>query len=457
MRRRWFQVFTLVFLICCIPAMGEDSRSAITPAKDDITGRMAVMEQTIQKLQSELEALKADQAKQKQTQEKEALQKALQAQLAVPEESQSPEAQPQTSGGLSLQQLNPEISFSGDLLYSWQQDSPTQETSDFNFRGLGVHVQSWLDPYTRFKAAIPIDETSSSLGEGYIELHQIADSVILTLGKFRQQFGVVNRWHKHALDQVDFPVAMRQIFGEGGLNQTGASLDWLMPPVGDTSQKLTIQVTDGENDRLFGGNTNNRPSVLGRYSLFKDISKDTYWEAGLSSLLGWNDTWAMNDTSTQQDRQETIVLGADCAMLWEPTNRMRYRNVQWRSEAYWLNRNILAPDKSGADTIHAWGMFSYVQAKVSRTVDIGIRGDLFIPDTKDYANLPSTLSLSPLAVTSKNPYLYQCSPYITWSQSPFVHFRGEYDYSDGKGLSFARHVVWLQAIFAAGPHKHERY
>jgi len=437
--------------------MGEDSRSAITPAKDDITGRMAVMEQTIQKLQSELEALKADQAKQKQTQEKEALQKALQAQLAVPEESQSPEAQPQTSGGLSLQQLNPEISFSGDLLYSWQQDSPTQETSDFNFRGLGVHVQSWLDPYTRFKAAIPIDETSSSLGEGYIELHQIADSVILTLGKFRQQFGVVNRWHKHALDQVDFPVAMRQIFGEGGLNQTGASLDWLMPPVGDTSQKLTIQVTDGENDRLFGGNTNNRPSVLGRYSLFKDISKDTYWEAGLSSLLGWNDTWAMNDTSTQQDRQETIVLGADCAMLWEPTNRMRYRNVQWRSEAYWLNRNILAPDKSGADTIHAWGMFSYVQAKVSRTVDIGIRGDLFIPDTKDYANLPSTLSLSPLAVTSKNPYLYQCSPYITWSQSPFVHFRGEYDYSDGKGLSFARHVVWLQAIFAAGPHKHERY
>ncbi len=80
----------------------------------------------------------------------------------------------------------------------------------------------------------------------------------------------------HALDQVDFPLAMRQIFGEGGLNQTGASLDWLMPPVGHTSQKLTIQVTDGENDRLFGGNTNNRPSVLGRYSLFKDISNVTW-------------------------------------------------------------------------------------------------------------------------------------------------------------------------------------
>ncbi len=125
----------------------------------------------------------------------------------------------------------------------------------------------------------------------------------------------------------------------------------------------------------------------------------------------------------------------------------------------WRSRSaaILAPDKSGADTLHAWGMFSYVQAKVSRTVDVGIRGDLFIPDTKGYADLTTDLSLSPLAVTSNNPYLYQCSPYVTWSQSPFVHFRGEYDYSDGKGLSFARHVVWLQAVFAAGPHKHERY
>ncbi|NQV33193.1 MAG: hypothetical protein HQ515_10895 [Phycisphaeraceae bacterium] len=408
-------------------------------------------------LQKELEDLKADQDQQRQIQEKEALQKALQAQLAVPEESHTPEAQTQTSGGLSLSQLNPEISFSGNFVYDWQQGSPDQKTMDFNFRELGIHVQSWLDPYTKFKAAIPVTETETTLEEGYIELHQIADNVILTLGKFRQQFGMVNRWHGHALDQVNFPVALRRIFGDEGLNQSGASLDWLMPAWGPTSQKLTFQLTDGENDRLFFGNQNNRPSLLGRYSLFRDVSEDTYWEAGLSGLLGWNDTWAINGADDQMDSKETAVLGVDFSTLWEPTDRMRYRNVQWRSELYWLHHNILAPDGSGADTLHAWGMFSYVQAKVSRTIDIGLRGDLFVPDTKNYANLSSTLSLSPLAVTSNNPYLYQCSPYITWSQSPFVHFRGEYDYSDGKGLSFARHVVWLQAVFAAGPHKHERY
>lgn len=457
MRGACVNAFILLLLMAVLPVMGDSVGTSAILEEEDIEDRMSVLEQTIERLKAELEDLKADQAQQRRLRQKEALRKALQEQLAQPETPDASKPETHTAGGLNLQQLNPEISLSGDLLFALKQNSPAQETSDFKFRGLGVHVQSWLDPYTRFKAAVPIEEDSAGLGEGYVELHQLSDDLILTLGKFRQQFGMVNRWHKHALDQVDFPLALRQIFGEGGLNQTGASLDWLMPAWGKSSQKFTVQFTDGQNNRVFAGNTNNRPSVLGRYSLFRDVTKDTYCEAGLTGLLGWNDAWTMNDNSVQQDSKETTILGADFNVLWEPTDRMRYRNVQWCSEAYWLHQNILAPDKSGPDTVEAWGLFSYVQTKVSRTVDVGMRGDLFVPDTKGYANLSSDLSLSPLAVISNNPYLYQCSPYVTWSQSPFVHFRSEYDYSDGKGLSFARHTVWLQAIFAAGPHKHERY
>jgi len=58
-------------------------------------------------------------------------------------------------------------------------------------------------------------------------------------------------------------------------------------------------------------------------------------------------------------------------------------------------------------------------------------------------------------------YFVSCSlavgPYITWYQSPFVHFRAEYNYQDGDGTGPEENVVWLQCIFAAGPHKHERY
>jgi len=362
------------------------------------------------------------------------------------------------SQGLGLQALNPEISVVGDFLFSSRQDTTSDQSSDFNFRTLGVHIQSWLDPYTHFKSAIEFHEDETELGEAYVTLYNLSDDLNFTLGKFRQQFGVVNRWHKHGLDQVDFPLALREIFGNGGLNQSGVSLDWLMPPTGNASQQLTFQVTDGSNDRLFGGNTSNRPSLLAHYKNYRDLSKNTYLEYGLTGLVGWNDQWEVGSSTTTQDsRQMTTVLGADFTVLWEPTEKMRYRNVEWRSEAYGLNKDILAPDSSGEDTLNAWGLYSYLQTKISRTVDIGIRGDFYVPDTKSYAENPNWTSLSPLAVTGDNPYLWQVSPYITWWQSPFVKFRAEYDYSNGKGVENAEHVIWLQAIFSAGPHKHERY
>jgi len=409
-------------------------------------------------LKKQIDELSAVTTKQKVQDELTTLRQLAEAQAREkPAAEEKPEETVFKSGGLGLQALNPEISVTGDFLFSSRQDTTSNESSDFDFRNLGAHIESWLDPYTRFKSAIEFNEDGAELGEAYIILHNVAEDLNLTLGKFRQQFGVVNRWHKHGLDQVDFPLALRQIFGNGGLNQSGLSLDWIMPPAGDASQQLTFQVTDGSNNRLFGENARNRPSLLAHYKNYRDLSKDTYLEWGLTGLLGWNDEWDIQDGSKQNSSQLTTVLGADLSVLWEPTEKMRYRNVEWRSEAYWLNKRLMAPDASGADTLNAWGLYSYLQNKISRTIDIGIRGDFYVPDTKSYANLSSSLSLSPLAVTGDNPYLWQIGPYITWWQSPFVKFRVEYDYSNGKGIDNPEHIIWLQAVFSAGPHKHERY
>jgi len=413
----------------------------------------------IQTLRQQIDELSGRTARQEANDELAALRQAAQAEAAkaVSSEETAPDVTFK-SQGLGLQSLNPEISVTGDFLFSTRQDTTSDESSDFNFRNLGLHLESWLDPYTRFKAAIEFNEEEVELGEAYVTGYNLSDDLNLTFGKFRQQFGVVNRWHKHGLDQVDFPLALRQIFGNGGLNQSGLSLDWLMPPAGKASQQLTFQLTDGSNDRLFGQNASNRPSILAHYKNYRDLSKDTYLEWGLSGLVGWNDEWEVgNPIVMQNSRQMTTVLGADLTLLWEPTEKMRYRNVEWRSEAYCLTKDIIAPDGSGKDTLNAWGLYSYLQTKLSRTVDIGIRGDYYVPDSKSYAENPNWTSLSPLAVTADNPYLWQVSPYLTWWQSPFVKFRTEYDYSSGKGIDNPEHVFWLQAIFSAGPHKHERY
>ena len=359
--------------------------------------------------------------------------------------------------GLGLQALNPEISVVGDFLFSAIHNDGRRKRSDSSLRTFGIHFESYLDPYTRMKAAVPVMEGDAKLGEAYLTRYGVLPNVNVTLGKFRQQFGVVNRWHKHALDQVDFPMPLRMIFGEGGLNQTGLSIGWGMPTLWGSSQELTFQLTDGENARMFGQNDRNSPAALVHYKNYRDLSKDTYLEFGLTGLVGHNQSWEIVEgetTRTVYKSLPTCVLGADLTLLWEPTERMRYRNWLWRSEAYAFNKQIEAPDGSGSDTLSGWGAYSCVQTKLSRTVEVGVRADYYEPDTKAYADLGN---LAPLAVTHSGARRWQVGPYLTWYQSPFVHFRLEYNHANGDDMGPPEDVLFFQGIFAAGPHKHERY
>ncbi len=374
---------------------------------------------------------------------------------ALQDNTQPTEQTVYQSGALSLQALNPEISVVGDFI-CWAGDTEgvTKEYSS-DYRVLGIHFESYLDPYSKIKATVPVTKDTTVLGEGYFTRYDILKNVNLTLGKFHQQFGIINRWHDPSLDQVELPLAPRNIFG-GHLNQTGGSLEWMIPQKGNLAQEVVIQVTNGDNSRLFGGNTENKPSILGRYKCYFDCSKDTYFELGLSGLMGCNNEWKISQpdgaTRIEDESLSTKVFGADITLLWEPTDAMRYQNFVWRSEFYYLDKEIITPNNSGKDALNPWGFYTYFQQKFTRTIEGGLRYDYYIPDTKAYAGA----SLSPLAVAIDDPHQWQISPYMTWWQSPWVKWRIEYDYRDGKGLPDDNRFL-LQCTVSAGPHKHERY
>jgi len=376
------------------------------------------------------------------------------------EEEKTPEETVFKFGGLSLQQLNPEISVSGDFVGHYRDQSGTRERSDAEILGLELNFQSYLDPFSRLKATTHIHDEEIDAEEIYFTRFSMFKNTNLDLGRFRQQFGVVNRWHEDALDQVEYPLALRNIFGDEGINQTGASLEWILPKWGKAHQGLTFQVTNTENERLFGGDKLGNPCLLFHYKNYRDLSRDTYLEFGLSGLFGWNDQWKVDrggpTLENEYDSLGTQVYGADLSFLWEPADRALYRNLEWRSELYLLNRDILAPDDSERDNLQAWGAYSYLQTRIARNLDIGIRYDYFQPDNKDYANVAGA-SMRPLAYTADDAYRWQICPYITWWQSEWVKFRLEYDYADGRGMESPEHVLWFQTVFAAGPHKHERY
>jgi len=477
-KRKWTIIFPVtILLVCAALSSAQEAEKDNTQIQNmqkqiiELQKQMQQMKQQQEKEiqgikqehQQEIDALKnqmkelrpAPEAEKPEEDESAYLRQLAEKLAGAPEKGKKTEETVFKSGGLSLQALNPEISVTGDMLGYYKHQAGTRKRSDFIFRGLGLHFEAYLDPYSRFKAAVPVNEDGAELGEAYFTRFGIFDGVNLTLGKFRQQFGIVNRWHKHGLDQVDFPLALRKIFGEGGLNQIGASLGWTLPRSGEATQELIFQITNTRNNRLFGNDTLGNPCLLAHYKNYRDLSENTYLEFGLSGLFGWNDEWNV-DSHKEHDTLGTEVLGADFTLTWEPAEQMRYRNIEWRSEVYFLNRDILAPDASGRDTVNAWGAYSYVQSKISRTVDIGFRGDYYKPDSKKYAELPGT-AITPLAYSGSNVYRWQIGPYITWHQSPFVKFRCEYDHADGQGMEKPEDVLWLQMIFAAGPHKHERY
>ncbi len=406
-------------------------------------------EQELAELRQQLDEVRADR-------EKAALEAEVEQYLAETTGPESEEEQPFVARGLGLQALNPEISVVGDVFTTVTDREGEPWRADFFFRVLDIHIESYLDPYSRLFAAVEIHTDGAELGEGYFTRFGLLPRLNATAGKFRQQFGVVNRWHKHGLDQGDFPLALRSIFGEGGLNQTGFNFEWGLPAWGRATQTLILEITGGTNDRIFGNNPRYLPSFLLHYKHYRDLSASTYVDLGLTGLVGWNEEWPVSaggTTSTVRDRRATAVLGADLTLLWEPTDRMRYASLVWRSEAYVLRQDLLAPDGSGPDTLVAWGAYTYAQRKVSRTVEVGIRLDYYRPDTKGYADM----GLVPLAVTGGSAYRWRIGPYLTWWQSPWVRVRLEGGYTDGRGTGPAELVVGLQLTFAAGPHKHDRY
>ena len=364
--------------------------------------------------------------------------------------------------GLNLRKLNPEISVSGDMVASFTNQKDVRKTTDVSMRAWELSIQSYLDPFSKFKSTIPVDTDGNvEIEEMYFTRYNAFGDINLDLGKFRQQFGVINRWHGDAIDQINYPLPIQYILGDDGLAQTGMSVDLPLPEMGDSTQIVTLQITEAQNEHLFGGETMGNPSMLFHYKNYRDLDEGSYFEFGLSGLFGWNDRWQVEPPATPQqidDALGTQVYGADFTYVWEPVQTAMYRNLEWRSELFFLNRDIYAPNVTAGsrDSLEAWGAFSYLQAKVDNNVYLGIRGDYYNADSKAYADAyPETIN--PFAFTASDAFVWQISPYVTIWQSEYVRFHVEYSYTDGHTIQEPGHTVGLQMVFAAGPHKHERY
>ena len=344
-----------------------------------------------------------------------------------------------------MQAINPEISLTGDAFsqYILNEDNftPTGRSGSY-FRGVGLHIQSNLDPFSMAKIAIGFDPHGVHLGEAYLTWNNILPNISLTAGKFRQQFGVVNRWHKHALDQFDFPLALKTLMGGGGLNQTGFSINWLMPAFMAHSNSFIVEITNGENGQLFAGEDFSFPVTLGRFKSYYDLNTNTYLEFGITGMAGRNSIKGYipdstgNLIKTIDDSRLTKLGGFDLTLFWEPVNKALYKSFLWRSELYYVDKEL-----ANGNNITAFGGYTYGEYKFAEQWQAGVRLDYTQPFIED----------------NDGHYLYQFVPYITYWQSHWVKLRMEYNHLYNEMIDETDKQIRLQIVWAVGPHKHDRY
>ncbi len=316
-----------------------------------------------------------------------------------------------------LNALNPEISLTGNVLAT----ASDQGREEFEVQEFEIDLQAALDPFSRTRLTVAMHGEEVEIEEGYIQYSSLPGGLELTFGKFRQQFGVLNRQHLHALPQSEYPAVLTTVFGEEGLGQTGVSLRWLLPRPWAGANELTLQLTDGSSD-AFGGEDFEHLAAL--------VHLKNFWEAGEATWFEWGLSGAAGETPEGGDSQ---VWGTDLTYHWQPPARAKYRELTWRTEVLLSQRDDLAGTRRDA-----WGGYSYLEGLVARNLYLGVRYD----DVAD-----------PLAPDLRRRGFV---PYLSWWQSEYVRLRGEFQLlEDDTGDDENRFL--LQLTWAAGPHKHETY
>jgi hypothetical protein len=312
--------------------------------------------------------------------------------------------------------LNPEISVTGDVVLVGQEGArSTARAREFEFA-----FQSALDPYSNTKIFLAASEGGVEIEEGYLYWTGLPGRLRLDLGKFRQQVGDLNRWHGHALPETEYPLVYQRFLSDEGLVGVGLSLYTSLPfSIGGATHEVWLQATSAESDPLLGGN---RVVLLGRLQNFRQLSRTTYAQLGITGLGGDN-----GDVDLR-----SRLIGADFRITYRPPEAATRRDLTFRAEGYRLHATEL-----GATT-NRYGAFLNLQARTSRRWVFGTRYD-HVEAPRGPANTE-----------------WRITPNITWWQSEFVYLRLEGEHRDSD-LEGKRNMLTLQAVWAMGPHKHETY
>lgn len=373
----------------------------------------------------------------------------------------------------SQSNVNPDISLIGTFNTFTHNIKGTPEYGKLNFEtpSMELFVDGYLNPYSRATANIAYEEGEFSAEELYAQiLRGLPLDMQIKVGKYLVGFGKLNTFHPHAWHFIERPLFHQIFFGEGGFNDIGVNLSFILPIEsfytnldvgifkGDAIAKT--EALDPKDAQSLINLRGNSPIFVGRLSSFFDLDDYTNLEVGLSSSYGAHAKMDFNTLGDSTANLENKSLkyfygGIDFKLKYKPDS---YTALTIQGEGLINNRQVFRQGDvemnipvEKAEKINSFGGFIFIDYLFSKQFSIGAKYDF------TYGIIGDKPSPASLSNDDKNKTQGISSWFGYYPIEETLAFRLgvqnlSFKYDDGTSRDSEAKVM-LQMLFSLGPHK----
>jgi hypothetical protein len=357
-----------------------------------------------------------------------------------------------------MSEFNPAIGFVGETIFSQQSKGAPQNGTgypggfDVYQRSVELNATASIDPFAKGWVVIngsadaSTGETSLDVEEAALQTTSLPGNLTLTAGQFFGEFGRLSYIHDHELPFVNRPLVLDQYIG-GESKTPGMQASWLLPIEHYVNLTAGFGTQFGDSPDAVGSyRTFGAVNYFGRLSTYFDLSPNWQLECGASWLVNpdsgnVNGEQAPNGLNTLTETRR-LVLGGDLKLSYVPLRDNQFNSLTWGNEVLYSDNQYLATPTGGgssfADTVGAWGMYSYLTYKWSRSWSGGF---LFEYTQNDQDSSAQT---------------YGYSPYLTWALSHWNQLRLQYTHTQPNAATgnVPNDAIYLQWTWIIGAHSH---
>jgi hypothetical protein len=310
-------------------------------------------------------------------------------------------------------QFNPAIGLVLDNVLAYREI----ERANFEFRSAEIGISASVDPYARGYAIFNGTNDGVEVEEAAIVTTSLPYNLTLKGGRFFADFGRLSKFHDHDLPFVDRPLVLDEFVG-GESQADGLELNYLAP----LDQYVTV--TAGAYNKIGAENPTVNNNVGRNFNQFTYLVKPaTFIPINDANSVDVGLTYAytpkINSFSTDgmeelRDGKPRNLADLDITYRYIPLSQSTYHGLTWGTEVLYNDETFNdgtndAPEFKGTS---AWGMYSYLEAKVTR---VFYPGFLF-----DYTQ----------AIDRSQGNSKRYSPFLTIWASEFQRIRLQYSYLD---------------------------